>query len=51
MEGADKPDDEKAEGAVEEEEFQDAKEMGFVASKISKTQEIAEQQQILFPSP
>ena len=42
MSGAGKPDEEKAGGAVEEEEFQDAKETGFVASKTSKTQEIAE---------
>ena len=41
MKGANNPDEEEARGAVEEEEFQDAKKTGSVASKISKTQEAA----------
>ena len=39
LKGADKTDEEEAGGAVEEEEFQDAKETGSVASKTSKTQD------------
>ena len=46
MEGADKPDEEEAGGAGEEEEFQDAKETESITSKTSKTQEAAEDSQL-----
>ena len=46
LKGVDKPNEEEAGGAVEEEEFQDAKETGSVASKTSKTQEAAGNSQL-----